>query len=95
MWSGLVACVSYWYVLYVIWYVLFVICYLLTILCCMLSVVAENDGEFDDKLWPNDDEVAPNDGICGSRIGLLPCICSCNLEFMYYLAPWISSSDFQ
>jgi hAT family C-terminal dimerisation region len=52
----------------VIWYVLFVICYLLTVLCCMLFVMVENDGEFGDKLWHNDDEAVPNDGICGSEI---------------------------
>jgi hypothetical protein len=36
--------------------------------CCLLSVVAENGLEFGDKLWPSDDEVAPNDGVCGSGI---------------------------
>jgi hypothetical protein len=54
--------------LYVICYLLFVICYLLTVLCCLLSVVAENNLEFGDKLWPSDDEVTPNDGVCGSKI---------------------------
>jgi hypothetical protein len=39
-----------------------------SVLCCLLSVVAENDGEFCDTLWPSDDEVAPNDGVCGSEI---------------------------
>jgi hypothetical protein len=38
------------------------------LVCCLLSVVAENDLEFGDKLWPSDDEVAPNDGVCGSEI---------------------------
>jgi hypothetical protein len=45
-----------------------IVCYLLTILCFLLSVVAENGGEFDDKLWPSDDEAAPNDGVCDSGI---------------------------
>jgi hypothetical protein len=30
--------------------------------------VAENGLEFGDKLWLSDDEVAPNDGVCGSKI---------------------------
>jgi hAT family C-terminal dimerisation region len=47
---------------------LYVICYLLTVLCCLLSVVVENSLEFGDKLWPSDDEVTPNDGVCGSEI---------------------------
>jgi hypothetical protein len=45
-----------------------VICYMLSVICCLLSVVAENDLEFGDKLWPSDDEAAPNDGVCGSEI---------------------------
>jgi hypothetical protein len=62
MWLGLVARVGYWYVL-------FIICYLLTVLLVvLLSVVAENGLKFGDKLWPSDDDVAPNDGVCGSRI---------------------------
>jgi hypothetical protein len=59
--------------LYVIWYT--VVCYLLSANClayCLLSVVAENSLEFGDKLWPSDDEVAPNDGVCGS--GIWTCI---------------------
>jgi hAT family C-terminal dimerisation region len=55
--------------LYVIRYT--VVCYLLSancLACCLLSVVEENDLEFGDKLWSSDDEVAPNDGVCGSGI---------------------------
>jgi hAT family C-terminal dimerisation region len=55
--------------LYVIWYT--VVCYMLSancLACCLLSVMAENGLEFGDKLWPNDDEVAPSDGVCGSGI---------------------------
>jgi hAT family C-terminal dimerisation region len=55
--------------LYVIWYT--VVYYLLSVnclACCLLSVVAENGLEFGDKLWPSDDEVTLNDGVCGSGI---------------------------
>jgi hypothetical protein len=45
-----------------------IICYLLIVLLVVCSVVAENGLEFGDKLWPSDDEVAPNDGVCGSGI---------------------------
>jgi hypothetical protein len=52
-------------------YLLSAVCYLLSancLSCCLLSVVAENGLEFGDKLWPSDDEVVPNDGVCGSGI---------------------------
>jgi hypothetical protein len=48
-----------------------IIYYLLSansLVCCLLSVVAEDGLEFGDKLWPSDDEVALNDGVCGSGI---------------------------
>jgi hypothetical protein len=69
MWYGLVARVGYWYVLSVICYLIY--CCLLSancLACYLLSVVVEIGLEFGDKLWPSDDDVAPNDSVCGSEI---------------------------
>jgi hypothetical protein len=30
--------------------------------------MTKNSSQFDDKLWPSDDEVAPNDVVCDSEI---------------------------
>jgi hypothetical protein len=62
---GVVCYMLFDLLLFVICYLLSAVCYLLSVnclTCCLLSIVAKNDLEFDDKLWPSDDEVAPNDG---------------------------------
>jgi hypothetical protein len=67
MWSRLVTCVNYWYVLLLFLFLSIVCAQCNSVLCCLLPVT-ENNGEFSDTLWPSDNKVVLNDGVYDSEI---------------------------